>query len=219
VHRVACDTVLLHHGVVPNVQASRALGLAHDWSAPQQCFVPRCDAWGRSLLDRVFVAGDGAGIGGAGAAALAGRLAALEIATDLGALLPGDRDLAARPLWRRLSQERAIRPFLDRAYPPSAEALDPADDTLVCRCEEVRAGDIRAAARQGCLGPNQAKSFTRAGMGPCQGRYCGLSVTGLLSKAHGQSPQQTGYYRIRPPLKPVTLGELAGLAQPQDSKD
>lgn len=219
VHRVACDTVLLHHGVVPNVQASRALGLAHDWSAPQQCFVPRCDAWGRSALDRVFVAGDGAGIGGAGAAALAGRLAALEIATDLGALLPGDRDLAARPLWRRLSQERAIRPFLDRAYPPSAEALDPADDTLVCRCEEVRAGDIRAAARQGCLGPNQAKSFTRAGMGPCQGRYCGLSVTGLLSKAHGQSPQQTGYYRIRPPLKPVTLGELAGLAQPQDSKD
>ena len=83
----------------------------------------------------------------------------------------------------------------------------------------MRAGDIRAAARQGCLGPNQAKSFTRAGMGPCQGRYCGLSVTGLLSKAHGQSPQQTGYYRIRPPLKPVTLGELAGLAQPQDSKD
>ena len=102
-----------------------------------------------------------------------------------------------------------MRPFLDAAYPPSSEAVLPEDGTVVCRCEEVTAGDIRRYAALGCLGPNQAKAFGRAGMGPCQGRYCGLTVTALLADANGRSPEETGHYRIRPPLKPVTLGELA----------
>jgi hypothetical protein len=36
-------------------------------------------------------------------------------------------------------------------------------------------------------------------------------VTALLAEANGQTPDETGYYRIRPPLKPVTLGELAAM--------
>jgi hypothetical protein len=108
-------------------------------------------------------------------------------------------------------REMAIRPFLDAAYPPYSEAIAPADNTIICRCEEVRAGDIRSYAKLGCLGPNQAKAFGRAGMGPCQGRFCGLTVTALLAQVNGTSPDETGYYRIRPPLKPVTLGELAAM--------
>jgi hypothetical protein len=67
----------------------------------------------------------------------------------------------------------------------------------------------------GCTGPNQAKSFGRAGMGPCQGRYCGLTVAEVLAAAQGaETPAAVGYFRIRAPLKPVTLGELASLAAP-----
>jgi bacterioferritin-associated ferredoxin len=84
---------------------------------------------------------------------------------------------------------------------------------VICRCEEVTAGEIRGYAKLGCLGPNQTKAFGRAGMGPCQGRYCGLTVTALLAEANRQTPNETGYYRIRPPLKPVTLGELAEMEQ------
>jgi hypothetical protein len=105
----------------------------------------------------------------------------------------------------------AARPFLDAAYPPFPDAIAPADATVICRCEEVTAGAIRGYARLGCLGPNQTKAFGRAGMGPCQGRYCGLTVTALLAEANGQTPDETGYYRIRPPLKPVTLAELAAM--------
>ena len=124
------------------------------------------------------------------------------------------------PLRTALSREVAARPFLDAAYPPCAEVLLPADSTIVCRCEEVTAGDIRGYAGLGCLGPNQTKAFGRAGMGPCQGRYCGLSVTALLAEANGQTPDETGYYRIRPPLKPVTLGELAAMdASPPDAAE
>lgn len=211
-HVIDCATVLLHHGVVPNVQASRALGLAHDWDAEQHCFRPQADDWGESSVAGVFVAGDGAGIGGAKVAALRGRLAALQAAHQLGRMTPAERERRAAPLRRAMDAEMAIRPFLDAAYPPHAAAIAPDDATVICRCEEVTAGDIRRQARLGCLGPNQAKAFVRAGMGPCQGRYCGLTVTALLAASNGETEAATGYYRIRPPIKPVTLGELAGMA-------
>ena len=210
-HSIACDTVLLHHGVVPNTQAARSINVPHVWSEAQQCFVPETGTWGETAKPGVLIAGDGAGIGGAMAAEYAGRIAALKAAEELGRITAPERDRLATPLFSRRSRETAVRPFLDAAYPPYAGAVRPADSTIVCRCEEVTAGDIRSYAKLGCLGPNQAKAFGRAGMGPCQGRYCGLTVTALLAEANGQTPDETGYYRIRPPIKPVTLGELAAM--------
>jgi bacterioferritin-associated ferredoxin len=81
----------------------------------------------------------------------------------------------------------------------------------VCRCEEVTAGQIRETVALGVVGPNQMKSFLRCGMGPCQGRLCGLTVTEMIADARGVPPQEVGYYRLRPPVKPVTLAELAAL--------
>lgn len=218
-NRIACETVFLHHGVVPNTQAARSLAVAHNWRTEQACFAPVLDAWGQSDVAGVYIAGDGAGIGGAKAAEVAGRLTALKVAESAGRLDAQRRDRMAAPLRRALAREMAVRPFLDAAYPPFGAALAPDDGTVVCRCEEVTAGDIRGYARLGCLGPNQAKAFGRAGMGPCQGRYCGLTVTALLADANGQSPDETGYYRIRPPLKPVTLGELAAMDTVQDAAE
>lgn len=210
-HRIACTTVFLHHGVVPNTQAARSLGVTHRWDTRQACFNPVLDGWGQSDVPGIFMAGDGTGIGGAKAAEIAGRLAALKLAEALGHISAAERDRRAAPLHSAKARERAARPFLDLAYPPCAEAMAPEDATTICRCEEVTAGDIRRYAALGCLGPNQTKAFGRAGMGPCQGRYCGLTVTALLAEANGQTPDETGYYRIRPPLKPVTLGELAAM--------
>ena len=203
-----CGLLLLHQGVVPNAQIARSLRLDHDWDDMQRAWRPRADSWGETALPGIFVAGDGAGIVGAKASAIQGRLAALRAADAQ----PGE----AAPLRRALARELAIRPFLDRLYRPADEFLQPADDTLVCRCEEVTAGEIRAAVRNGCLGPNQAKAFSRAGMGPCQGRLCGLTVSEVIAQARGVSPAQAGYYRIRPPIKPVTLGEMAALADESD---
>ncbi|PUB17356.1 FAD/NAD(P)-dependent oxidoreductase [Yoonia sediminilitoris] len=210
-HRIACDTVFLHHGVVPNTQAARSLNIAHTWDAAQRCFIPQLDSWGQSDKSGVFIAGDGAGIGGARAAEFAGTIAALQIAFEAQRLTREDRDRRAAAPRAKLAHELAVRPFLDAAYPPYAQALLPHDATIICRCEEITAGDIRSYAGLGCIGPNQTKAFGRAGMGPCQGRYCGLGVTAILVDATGQTPDETGYYRIRPPLKPVTLGELAGM--------
>ncbi|MEX3010780.1 NAD(P)/FAD-dependent oxidoreductase [Hoeflea sp. TYP-13] len=208
---VACTTVLLHQGVVPNTQISRSLGLDHDWNAAQRCFHPRTDQWGETTNSIFNIAGDGAGIAGASAAEYAGRLAACNVAFKLGLIVKSRRDELAAPIFKQLASERAARPFLDTLYMPPEEILRPADDTLVCRCEEVRAGDIRRYARIGCVGPNQTKAYGRCGMGPCQGRYCGATVTEILAAENELPPDEIGSYRIRSPLKPVTLQELASL--------
>ena len=208
--RIASRCVLLHQGVVPNIQFSQSLRARHEWDVDQLCFSPVVDAWGELDVPGVYVAGDGAGIGGAQAAAVQGQLAALGIAAQVAIISTAQRDQQAEPLRAKLESNLRIRPFLDALYQPKEQNRIPADDVMVCRCEEVTAGDLRGFVALGCAGPNQAKSFGRCGMGPCQGRMCGLTVTEVIAKARGVSAAEVGYYRIRPPIKPITLGELAG---------
>jgi NADPH-dependent 2,4-dienoyl-CoA reductase/sulfur reductase-like enzyme len=207
--RIDCGLLLLHQGVVPNVQITRALRCAHDWDERQLCWRPRLDAWGTTEVEGVAVAGDGGGIIGAVASEHSGRLAALEAAHRLGRLSAAERDRQAAAERAQQRKHLRIRPFLDAYYRPAEVFRRPADETIVCRCEEVTAGEIRQVAARGCLGPNQAKSFTRCGMGPCQGRLCGLTAAELIAEVHGRPMDAVGHYRIRPPIKPISLGELA----------
>ena len=207
------ELLLVHEGVVPNIHAPLALGCAVAWRDDQDCYVPVLDRWGETSQSNLFVAGDGAGIAGATAAVLRGELAALRIAERLGRTNAQAAETAAAPLLLRLGRELALRPFLDALFKPRPQIFAPSDDTIVCRCEEITAGGIRAMVEVGQPGPNQVKAFTRAGMGPCQGRQCGYTVTRILAAAEGRSAADVGFYRVRPPLKPITLGELAGLEQ------
>jgi thioredoxin reductase len=209
-HTIPTGVVLLHQGVVPNTQFTWSLRAKHHWDDAQLCWTPTVDDWGRLDVPGIYVAGDGRGIGGAIAAALQGRLSALAVAHDAGKMSAADRDSMARQVRSELRGNLHIRPFLDALYRPKAQNRVPADEVIVCRCEEVTAGAIREFVGLGCAGPNQAKAFGRCGMGPCQGRMCGLTVTEVIAHARAVPPAEVGYYRIRPPIKPLTLGELAG---------
>ena len=206
--RLPADLLLLHQGVVPNVNLAMAAGLAHRWNERQLCFEPVLDADFGGSVAGIAVAGDGAGIAGGTAAAQRGRIAALAAVRALRpeASIPDPQ--AAR---QRLQREEMGRAFLDWLNRPADAFRRPDGDTLVCRCEEVTARQVRDTARLGCEGPNQMKAFLRCGMGPCQGRLCGLTVTELIAETRESTPAEVGYYRLRPPVKPITLAELASL--------
>jgi len=212
-HLEAADLLLLHDGVIPSVQLTRALSCAHIWDAAQRCWKPDVDAWGATSVPRILVSGDGAGVSGAAAAASSGRIAAIGIAHALGRIDTATRDTAAAAPRALLARHRAARPFLDVLYRARSPQLD--DATIVCRCEEVTAGAIREAARLGCLGCNQLKAFTRCGMGMCQGRMCATSVAEVLAAARNRAVREIEPFRTRFPTKPVTVGEVAGVASPE----
>ena len=207
------DVLMLHQGVVPHVNLAMAAGIKHEWDDIQLCFRPVLDESGNSSIKGIMIAGDGAGIGGAESAAERGRLAAIDSVANLRpdalAQIPSRDNVR-----NRLAQTMRGRAFLDHLYRPSKVFRIPQDaSTIVCRCEEITAGEIRASIAIGATGPNQLKAYRRTGMGPCQGRLCGLTVTELMADERGKSPEEIGYYRLRSPVKPISLAELASIPQ------
>ncbi len=212
--KVKADILLVHEGVVPRIHETMALGCAHEWNELQNYFTPQLDGWGESSKAGLFVAGDAGGIGGWLAATLSGEIAGLGIAKHLDASFDAEGERHKAGLDKRLASARVLRPFLDALYPPPTASI--ADEVIVCRCEEVTAAQIRSVAKVSAPDPNAVKAATRCGMGPCQGRQCGYSVQALVAEAHGIPPRDVSFFNIRPPLKPVTLGEIAALGDLED---
>jgi NADPH-dependent 2,4-dienoyl-CoA reductase/sulfur reductase-like enzyme len=210
--RLQAGLLLLHEGVVPNTQLALLAGCEHYWDGLQHAWRPRLDSWGNSSAGGISIAGDAGGISGAQAAACYGHIAALEIAHRLGAIGRSERGRQAAPYRAELDKNLRIRRFLDLLFEPADAIRIPADDaTIVCRCEVVSAGEIRNVVGLGCSGPNQMKAFTRCGMGPCQGRMCALTVSEIIAAERRVTVAEVGHYRVRAPVKPLTLGELARL--------
>nr|WP_130302978.1 NAD(P)/FAD-dependent oxidoreductase [Advenella incenata] len=209
IREIAADTVLLHHGVVPNHQISQLMRVEHRWVDIQRAWRVVCDDYGQTSVAGFRIAGDGVAIAGAKAAEKSGALAALGAANALGVLTKSQLHDHALPWKKALQIQLAIRPFLDSLYRPPDWICAPADNTTVCRCEHVTAGEIRQMADIGCIGPNQTKFFSRCGMGPCQGRVCGGVVTQILSERLCRTVDEIGSYRVRSPIKPVTLQAIA----------
>ncbi|WP_018182819.1 NAD(P)/FAD-dependent oxidoreductase [Kaistia granuli] len=207
--RLATSLLLLHEGVIPNIQITTSLRCRHEWDPAQMAWRPATDEWGATSLDPIAIAGDGAAIRGAKAAVPLGRLAALDAACRLGHIAEGERDERAAPERAALARQHNFRSFLDRLYRP-IESVRPLDDaTIACRCEEVTAGDLRELIDDGFTDLNQLKSFSRCGMGQCQGRMCSNTVGRVLAERLGTGMAEVGHYRLRLPVKPLPIEQLA----------
>jgi NADPH-dependent 2,4-dienoyl-CoA reductase/sulfur reductase-like enzyme len=196
--RVACDAVGASFGLRSESQLADLAGCRFVYDALARQWIPEKGRDGRSSAAHVYLAGDGAGIGGADAAELQGERAALSLLADCG--LPADTARDAR-----------FRAAIERAYPFPSHLVDAvADDEMVCRCEGITAGTLREAATAREAGEvNRLKAFTRIGMGRCQGRVCGIAAAELLSRARGVPVELAGRLRGQAPVKPVPIGALA----------
>lgn len=204
---VEADVVALNDGFVASSELARALGCAHRFVARGSGAMETVtDADGRTSLREVFAIGDGARFGGAQAAQAQGVLAANAIARDLGlAVVP------AREATRTAQRAARFQSALWRLF--EAPAFDPAavdDAAIVCRCEEVTAGELRGLIAAGHTSPASLKRASRVGMGRCQGRYCAATVARLCSA----DVDEFGLFAPRPPAKPVPIRALT-IEQPE----
>jgi NAD(P)H-nitrite reductase large subunit len=79
----------------------------------------------------------------------------------------------------------------------------PAEDWIICRCEEVKLSEILDAIRQGGRDVDAVKRMTRAGMGLCQGRTCARLVSQLIARELGVPVAQVRQARQRLPVRPT----------------
>jgi NADPH-dependent 2,4-dienoyl-CoA reductase/sulfur reductase-like enzyme len=204
-HTIDCDAVALGYGLKSESQLAELAGAQFAFDRVQNQWLPQTDDHGRAIgRDGLYLAGDGAGIQGADAAELRGRFAASALLRDLGIALQDADDHDALKRWHR------FRVALEQAMPyPSHLAKDLPDGTILCRCENITAGEVRNAADQGLREINRVKAATRLGMGRCQGRVCGIAGAEVLAARLGISVDSVGRLRAQPPVKPVPLDALA----------
>ena len=208
-HITACDAIAFGHGLRSETQLADLAGCAFDFDALDQAWLPRCDAAGRSSVPGVYLAGDGAAIRGADAAEAAGARAAQALLDDLERGAPASTRSAAP------GKHQRFREGLEALCPLPADWAASAPDTLVvCRCEEVTAGELRACVRDtGTQELNRLKALTRIGMGRCQGRMCAPAAARLLADAAGCTLADVGRLRSQPPVKPVPVAALGRALQ------
>ena len=83
------------------------------------------------------------------------------------------------------------------------------DNTIICRCSDVSLSDIRKLIAEGYTSLDEIKRITRIGMGPCQGKTCGLLVLREISLATGKSMSELKNHTNRPVAVGVKLGLIA----------
>lgn len=202
-------TLLVNEGIIPNTSLLRQVGVDHTWDPVQRFWHPDVSEEGRTNFPNVFVAGDGQFVHGAKSAEYKGQLTGLTIAKELHRLSDAEYKEQAAPVRENLKQELLPRPFIDALYAPRETLYTMSDSTIVCRCEGVTAGRIRDLVQDGYTDHNEIKAIIRCGMGPCQGRMCGSAVLELIVETSGIPPFEARPHRLRPPIKPVSLQELA----------
>lgn len=216
-------TLVLGYGFAPSTELARQAQCALRWERSAGGWVVEHDGAQRSSVPGVYVAGEPTGIAGAEQSRAEGVLAGLSVVTDLhGPVL--------RATWRRaraqLRRAQRFSAVVRRLFEPQPELLAAlaTPETVLCRCELVTAADLdRTLAKNPQMSTvNAVKLESRAGMGPCQGRYCEASVARVVGATRGLCTERVGHTAAHLPIKPVLLGELAELseqaAHPQEER-
>ena len=180
---VECDYLGCGFHLVPNTEMPAMLGcqLADGFVVT--------DAMMRTTVTQVYCAGEPTGIGGVDLSLLEGQIAGFAAAGHV-----AQAQELARRRQTRLGFVRALEQVC--ALDPQLRKLA-AEETIVCRCEDVRFGALRHRANW-----REAKLHTRCGMGPCQGRICGAATEFLFG---------WGADSVRPPVFPARVSSLANL--------
>ncbi|MFT3976501.1 MAG: FAD-dependent oxidoreductase [Sphingomonas bacterium] len=210
--RIACASVGLCYGFVPQSDLTRLAGASVVHAAPAGGWAARHDDGMRTDVPGLLVAGEAAGVGGAACALTEGRLAALSILVDAGLAPVASVRREAVSLRRRRIRQRGFAAMLAAMGDPSpafAQPLPP--EALLCRCENVSMGIVAAAVAEG-LPANAVKLGTRIGMGLCQGRSCEHALLRLIAARDGADPADVPGFAARFPVRPARIGDIAGVA-------
>jgi D-hydroxyproline dehydrogenase subunit alpha len=176
---IACDYLGCGFHLVPNLELPRLLGCA-----VADGFV-RVDATQQSSVANVYCAGELTGIGGLEKALLEGEIAGLAAAGR-----------SATHLFPRRDRQVRFAQRLEGAFAPRSELRElAADDTIVCRCEDIRRNVLEKMGSG-----REARLHVRCGMGPCQGRVCGPATSFLF----GWDAES-----VRPPITPARIETIA----------
>jgi len=202
---VDCDAVGMGYHLRAEAQLADLARCRFAYSEQHRQWLPEVDSDGRTSVPGVYMAGDCVRLLGADGAEISGRLAAYAALVDERQPIPQANVHALRSAQQVMERfQRGVA----AAFPlPVANLKSLPDDTLICRCEAITVGTLKATLASGnAPEANRAKALTRVGMGRCQGRFCAIAGAELMAQCLGVSPCEAGRLRAAAPIKQLPLG-------------
>jgi sarcosine oxidase subunit alpha len=191
---IDCDLLVLSTGYMPAYELLYQAGGKLLWDEAINEFAPV------SLPEVVFAAGEAAGTHDLVDIEREGELAGLQAAAAAGF---GSSTSALE----KEVLERRVQRTAWTAVPLSVQA---GKHDFVCLCEDVTRKDIKQSIDEGYDSMELLKRYSTVSMGPCQGKMCNVAAMHLCAHYNQQSIAETGTTTSRPPVRPVTMGVLAG---------
>ncbi len=202
------DAVCVGLGFMPGNEIARLIGVRYNVDPPTGGYVLERVGAGRTNLKNVWVVGDGSEVRGAKVAESAGELAAADVAATLDRTPAKGGALAAAH--RRLRRHERFQGGLWRLYSgPALFAQFAEPETVVCRCESIPLSTIDEHAGGGIASAGAVKRVTRAGMGCCQGRFCGFVVANRVASYTGTAVGPFDGFAPQAPFRPTSVSLLA----------
>ncbi len=206
---LSVDTVVCGYGLTPNTSLARMIGCKLEYHPEKGGWVPWRDETLQTSVAGIYMAGDCSGIGGAKNACLEGQIVGCAAACESGHINKQKMVEIFEQIKARLNQQRRFGQVLGELFSPKSGLISLAhDDTILCRCEEINLGEVKAAVAAGARTIGEVKMITRSGMGNCQGKMCERSVAGAIVQELVKeqiSHESVGMYSIRPPLYPLPI--------------
>ncbi len=206
------DCLGLCYGFQASSELARQAGAESHWSPHQGGWLIRHNRWGESSSNGLYVAGEITGMTGANAGAAEGRIAGAGLALSLGKLTVSEAEKQVKKSRKILKKELRFANFLTEyaRLPDELVGHLQHDDSLLCRCENIRCQDIRLILHQNPqLGKaDSIKLISRVGMGMCQGRLCYASFAELVCRETGKSAEEIGPFQVQWPVKPLLIRDL-----------
>ena len=204
---IEADSVCIGYGLQAATEASQLSGIDLKYQPELGGWVPEARENGETAIDGLFVCGDGAGIRGAAAAEIHGKLVGLS-ATDFVTSKVNFPRSALLTSFRRASRFGMAMTAL--SIPRKGLQKLTTDRTIMCRCESLRRCDMEHEMEAGAATINAIKSGSRAGMGPCGGKYCQAAIAKLIAEKENLTEAEIIPPTPRPPLRPVPASVLSG---------
>lgn len=196
--RVDCDLLVLSCGFLPANGLLYQAGGRFEWSEKLKEFIPT------SFPSKVFAAGEATGTHQLEDIQREGQLAGLEAALAAGFGENTVEEQIAGLRQTTLERRESRQPW-SHLPPPQHGKHD-----FVCLCEDVTQADLANSIEEGYDSLELLKRYSTISMGPCQGKMCNMNAIRLAAHFTDRTVAETGVTTSRPPVRPISLGALAG---------
>jgi NADPH-dependent 2,4-dienoyl-CoA reductase/sulfur reductase-like enzyme len=205
------DALCIGYGFMPSNELLRALGCQHTFDSARGHLVTERDDDGLTGVAHVYAVGDCTGLGGAPAAEAEGIIAGVAVVRSLGLAPAAGEERNAGHARAQLRRHRRFQTGLWELFQAPRLLTELASpETIICRCEELTRAEIESGFDQDTQSIGAAKRATRAGMGRCQGRYCGPVLAALAAARQGVPLDEAAHWAPRPPVKPIAIADIVG---------